>query len=128
MPRDFNLSLRHRAHFRMPRDVKEKMLDIWKQNPDAEDREVADALGVSVYSVSRFRQRIGLKRKTGRKHGTIAKPSVLRVDGDGRQRVPDAVLAERERRAIAASMRGFSASALGDPPPGYSALDKRAGA
>ena len=40
--------------------------------------------------------------------------------------VPDTVLQERARR-LAQSPRSLTAACMGDPPPGYSALDKRQG-
>lgn len=39
--------------------------------------------------------------------------------------VPNAAAIDRENRAIARSNQSLTASVFGDPPPGYSALDRR---
>ena len=41
------------------------------------------------------------------------------------QKCPDEALAERERRNEARLRMDLTASAFGDPPPGFSALDRR---
>ena len=42
------------------------------------------------------------------------------------ERVPDVVLRDRENRKTALERRTLAQTILGDPPPGYSALDQRA--
>jgi hypothetical protein len=44
---------------------------------------------------------------------------------NGSLRAPDSVLAERERRREATDRRDLTAATFGDPPVGYSALDRR---
>jgi hypothetical protein len=43
----------------------------------------------------------------------------------GSIRAPDHVLAERDARREAADRRDFTSTFFGDPPPGYSARDRR---
>jgi hypothetical protein len=43
----------------------------------------------------------------------------------GSLHVPAQALADRDRRKEAAGLRDFTSTFFGDPPPGFSALDKR---
>ena len=51
----------------------------------------------------------------------------IHLENAGASRAPDFVLADRERRQEAKARRDTTAVFFGDPPPGYSALDKRKG-
>jgi hypothetical protein len=53
-------------------------------------------------------------------------PQNLKAAIGGREPVPANVLAEQTRRIAAWSQRTLTAAAMGDPPPGFSALDRRA--
>ena len=55
---------------------------------------------------------------------TYERTSSERNFAAGSIRCPDTVLAEREARRAALDQRSLSAELLGDPPPGYSMLDR----
>ena len=79
------------------------------------DREVAAALGRDVRGATG--RRINFGPTYGKGTGGA------RVDQSFR--VPETVLREREERQAAADLRTLTATFCGDPPPGYSALDRR---
>lgn len=47
------------------------------------------------------------------------------VRGDRFEKAPNAAFIERERRDLARRAQSLTGSVSGDPPPGYSALDRR---
>lgn len=124
MPKHFTLSLRPRKHCAMTRAQRSKIIEIWREHPEAEDRAVAESVGIRIYAVQVLRLSLGIKRRSGRKkEGVVCESEGCH--GPVIQRVPAAVLAERERLAVAVASRDFSAAVFGDPPPGYSALDQK---
>jgi hypothetical protein len=50
---------------------------------------------------------------------------VREANGKGPKRVSESALADRDRRRAAADRRDFTGTFCGDPPPGYSMLDRR---
>ena len=129
MPKEFNMGLRMKHYPRMSRETREQILEIWKDNPEAEDRAVAEVMGVSRYAVENLRVSIGLKRRTGRKRGSfqVAQRAPEYHREHPGARASESVVAERERRLEAADRRTLSACLLGDPPPGYSAAAGKTG-
>lgn len=97
-------------------------------------RAVSTAIGRSVNAVSmRFygdgfvhveRKRNFVRKKAGRPRGP-ASPRV--VPSAQIFRVPAEVLADRDAREAARDRRDQTAAFCGDPPPGFSALDRRRG-
>lgn len=79
------------------------------------DREVAQAVGrsISAAAMRRFTQ------------GPTYNADVAARDSVRHDAVPNRVLAERERRREALDLRDLTGRICGDPPRGYSMLDRR---
>jgi len=79
-------------------------------------QDIADDLGVAVHRVSakfaNVRHRERIESGTVKDYNSGPSPKAL---------------IERQARAVAASRRNQTAQLCGDPPPGYSALDKKNG-
>lgn len=120
MPRHFNLNLRHGAY--RTKWTPERIRIAFEMRAEgATFMEIAKVIGLSHVAVSTELADAPCPRK----------PSERRIDNartTEASRAPSDVLAERERRAAAADLRNYTQTFFGDPPPGYSALDKRAGA
>lgn len=90
---------------------------------------IADALGRNKLSIKSRLQRYGAHTVKGAeaviKSGVLLHPArALMHFVDGPTLAPG-MLDEREQREQARGRRTLTASLCGDPPPGYSALDKR---
>lgn len=81
-------------------------------------REIAKALDCNIMRVENRLRNYGPKFDRAN-----ARPAETTV---GSFRVPEEVVAERDVRRAAADRRDLTATLLGDPPPGYSARDRRA--
>jgi hypothetical protein len=86
----------------------------------------AKAMRNNNLSYAEIDRRLG--RRTGSTQGKfdyIASQNAKEPHIAGSMRAPEFVLAERDKRSAAADLRDQTATFFGDPPPGYSALDRK---
>jgi hypothetical protein len=89
-------------------------------------KQIADAMGLTRKQVGKKFERKGAarieKERLRAAEYRVFKPAA--VDMTGRANPPDDVLRERDARMDASYRRTIGAQLMGDPPPGYSALDQ----
>lgn len=83
------------------------------------DRIIAEKLGLDIWTVNSRRRNYG--NGFAREGGQGAKQSRNPSQGQ----IPARVFVERDARRDAAERCSLTQQILGDPPPGYSALDRR---
>lgn len=96
------------------------------QHVGATERQVRDALDFSV-KPAMPRNKNSRQRKPDNRPARYVKCGHRKVAGiaePGHMVVPHDVIAERDRR-LSVPPPSLTAACMGDPPPGYSALDKR---
>ena len=84
------------------------------------DRAIAAVLGRPVYGVSSRRLDHGTSFGSGVLSADVAAPRAVHFRDP-----PPCVLAEREARLVARDGESLTGAFCGDPPPGFSALDRR---
>lgn len=115
MPRHFNLRIDRRGPRRWTPE--KRMLAYEMAAAGAYIYEISKAVGISMSSVQ--------TALNGIPRGPRSNVQERRDYACATTKAPESVLADRSRRLEAQSKQNYTSSFFGDPPPGYSALDKR---
>jgi hypothetical protein len=88
-------------------------------------KQIADAMGLRIKQVGKkFEVKSAARIERERRRIAEFRNCNPVCDMKGRANPPDDVLRERDARMDASYRRTIGATLMGDPPPGYSALDQ----
>ena len=90
---------------------------------DADNKAIARALGRSSNSV--YMRRMRFRPNSAKSTDLSTAETRQATNARSRQRPSSAMEIERDRRAAAASRASITGAVCGDPPPGFSALERR---